>query len=70
MCGKRPFGSKQAARQSVRAMHETIRVYWCDEHKAYHTTQERYGKIANSGRAFTSRKQKASNRRRKGRSVD
>lgn len=67
MCEKRAFASKAAAKQSVQKMHETIRVYWCKGCKGYHTTQERYGKVANNSRAWNSRNTKASNRRKKGR---
>lgn len=67
MCGKRIFGSKKHAREAIRQMHETVRVYWCKECKGFHTTQERYGKVANNSRAWNARNAKASNRRKKGR---
>lgn len=66
MCSKRPFASKGAAKQSVRAMHETVRVYWCVTCKGYHTTQERYGKVASNSRAWNTKHTKARNRQKKG----
>lgn len=67
MCEKRVYRSKKHAREAVMKMHETIRVYWCTNCRGYHTTQERYDKVANNARAWNSKAAKASNRRKKGR---
>ena len=61
-CDKRAYSSKGSARQAVQYMHETIRVYWCDECAGYHTTKERNGKASKnsrSWRAYEDRKRRA-----------
>jgi hypothetical protein len=41
MCDKRPYKNKHSAREAVRTMGSSIRVYWCDDCRAYHTTKDR-----------------------------
>lgn len=38
MCLKRAFASKREAKRAHRAAGFRLRVYWCDEHRAYHVT--------------------------------
>jgi hypothetical protein len=63
-CGKKPYTTKKQARWQSRNMHETIRVYWCNECKAFHTTQQRYDKILGGS---PERKTKADRQRRNNR---
>jgi hypothetical protein len=41
MCEKRGYPSKRAARQAVRTMGSSVRVYWCADCRQYHTTKDR-----------------------------
>ena len=56
MCDKRGYPNRHKARQAVRTMSATVRVYWCDECHQYHTTKDRGGsrqpmrKTTDSGR--------------------
>lgn len=42
LCEKKGFGSKSAARRSVNQMHESVRVYFCDNCHRWHNTKSRY----------------------------
>lgn len=52
-CDKRTFSSKNQAHRAVQTMGQTIRVYYCEECRGYHTTKERGGQ---SGRAWGHKK--------------
>lgn len=40
-CDKKRFSGKRSARQSVKSMHHSIRVYRCENCGYYHVTKER-----------------------------
>lgn len=40
-CDKRRYGGKRSARRAVRHMHQTVRVYLCEECGYYHVTKRR-----------------------------
>lgn len=66
-CGKKPYKSKHEARFSCRHMHESVRVYLCDEgHPGmWHTTQERYSsKNHQLARAWQAKKRQNKKRNR------
>jgi len=42
-CDKRAYKSKHHAREAVRTMGNSVRVYRCEDCGHWHTTKQRYG---------------------------
>lgn len=61
-CEKRAFPGKKSARKAVASMHNSVRVYRCDECGAYHVTKERNGKVQVNHRAWYARANKGKHR--------
>lgn len=63
VCDKRPYTNKHKAREAVREMGNTVRVYLCDDCHLYHVTKDRGGNPAKNSRNWRARRGK--NRRAK-----
>lgn len=56
MCEKRGYHSKHKAREAVRSMGNTVRVYECEECHRFHVTKDRSGNPAKNSRNWRARR--------------
>lgn len=65
-CNKRAYTSEKKAREAIKAMGNTVRVYFCPNCHWYHVTKEKYGKPQKNGRAWRDTAQRGRRHRRNG----